>query len=144
MKAVFILLAVGFTALLFAGAAHSDPRMEINDNFFHMILDADNTDNEIFVGDGGAQIAADGNGGANGYAKRVEIMTADGFELLLGNHPNGLVITSDDSATQCTMVESNGTAYASDDWRSEIRVRRVGSRAYIVHYFLSCRDGVEQ
>lgn len=143
MKRVLGILVAACILLSF-GMANADPRMEINDNFAHMILDPNNTDDEIFVGGAAPQIWTDGAGQANGVYEGAKLMSKEAVEALLQDHPGGAAYTSDDSAAQCTMVESNGTAYASDDWISIVKVRQPYRALNMVYYKLICRDGAQQ
>jgi hypothetical protein len=48
-KLVGMLMFLIFIHLCIVIPVSADPRMEINDNFCHFILDPTNTDNEVFV-----------------------------------------------------------------------------------------------
>lgn len=137
-------IIIGLMMVLTAGIASADPRMEINDNFCHMILDATNTDNEIFVAGCNAQIVADGNGGATGYVMITRWMPREEAQAMLGEDDQQLSFTSDGSDAPCRMVESNGTTYESNDWESRIIFKRPWKEINKVVYYLYCRDGVAQ
>ena len=140
MKGIIIFLILTFAASL----AYADPRMETRDNFCHMILDPDNTDNEVFVAGCNSQIVADGNGNATGYLKLTRWMPKEEAQAILGDNERRLSFTSGESGTACAMVDSNGTQYNSNDWESKIIVRRPWRRINKVVYKLYCRNGAEQ
>ena len=77
---------------------------------------------------------------ASGFAKRSKQMPPEAAPLAPGTT---LTLTSDDSTTPCTMVESNGTAYKSHNWTSTIKVGAVKKRSGLVTvtYELFCQDG---
>lgn len=148
MKQLFTILLTIILFTFLASPALADPRMEILDDFCHYILDPDNTDNEIFLGGCGARIRTV-NGKAQGYGLvEAEMANAEISTLKLKN----LYLTSDDSDTPCTMVDSNSTEYQSDDWSSRISVKKTYYRDYNrrlksklnVRYELICKDGDEQ
>jgi hypothetical protein len=139
----------------------ADPRMEINDNFCHFILDPLNTDNEVFESGCNATIVTltgnmtrmvvgeqESNGNpraqcseyvASGYGTVTKQVPVSAVALPIGTV---LKFSSDDSDTPCTMVESNGRQYISYNWESKIRVvqgNAIGMMKII--YQLTCKDG---
>jgi hypothetical protein len=153
--------------LLMAGTASADPRMEIRDNFCHCILDPIDTDNEVFIAEcqpvitvekvvedpaitqeeGGEKVTdinvvtCDGYV-AKGYAKVTRKMREDAAPLAAGEK---MILTSDDSETPCVMVESNGRAYKSHDWKSSIKVGEASQWGVVkVVYEVTCYGGVTQ
>jgi hypothetical protein len=133
MKKLFFVLLLISACLFIASYASADPRMETNKNFCHFILDPDNTDKEVFAAGCNStitvteKIAAAGASGptcetnyiATGYAHRTETVPVAAAPIPPGTT---LVLTSNDSDTPCTMVESNGRAYQSHNWQSTIKV----------------------
>ena len=116
------------------GIVYADPRMETNDDFCHFIFDADNGDNETFVAGCGSQIMVK-DGVAYGYARVSQL-----FGKFKPFHPKkNIYITSDQSNQVCTMVESNGTVYESNEWKTMTRIR--GRK--VVHEII-CRNGQQQ
>jgi hypothetical protein len=76
---------------------------------------------------------------ATGYARRTKQVPPKAAPLSPGTR---LVLTSDDSDTPCTMVESNNRAYRSDKWVSKISVgKRRKNGMVTVSYELFCTDG---
>ena len=156
MKKICIFLLILVTAhLLFAFSAFADPRMETNKNFCHFILNADNTDNEVFSAGCNSTItvvekvaAAEVNTQTNCTEQNY---VASGYAVVTREMPlaaapltpnNTLRFTSDDSAVPCTMVESNGRAYKSNKWRSAIKVSRPNRNNIVtVSYEIFCQDG---
>ena len=136
MKSIFVFLIL-VTAAGFA-YADSGPEIDISDNYCHFVKSADNGNNEIFAAGCDGKIAADGQGNANGYAQIVERVTKEAANALLGDQVN-IEITSEESADTCEMIESNGTRYNSENWKSTIKYR--GGR---IIYTLICLDGVQQ
>jgi len=155
MKRICIVLFILVTAnLLFAFSAFADPRMETNRNFCHFILNADNTDNEVFLSGCNSVITVvekvaaaantqlhctEQNYVASGYAMVTKEMPLTAAPLAPGTT---LRFTSDDSTVPCTMVESNGREYKSNKWRSTIKVGRPNRNSIVtVNYELFCQDG---
>jgi hypothetical protein len=155
MKRICIVLFILVTAhLLFAFTAFADPRMETNDNFCHFILNANNTDNEVFLAGCDSVITVvekvaaaanmqihctEQNYVASGYAMATKEMPLAAAPLAPSTT---LKFTSDDSAVPCTMVESNGRAYKSNKWRSAIKVGKPNKNNIVtVHYEVFCQDG---
>ena len=158
MKKIFtVLFMVMFVYLCVAFPVSADPRMETNKNFCHFILDPANTDNEVFFAGCNSIITTlekietvgivepkpnvpECNYIASGFAKRSKQMPPEAAPLAPGTT---LTLTSDDSTTPCTMVESNGTAYKSHNWTSTIKVGAVKKRSGLVTvtYELFCQDG---
>jgi hypothetical protein len=155
MKKIFVLsLLVVPMCLLSAMNVSADPRMETNKNFCHFILDATNTDNEVFMAGCDSVITVDEkvaevgniqmssnilcNYVASGYGKVEKVIPLAIAPLPPGNT---LVFTSDMSETPCTMVESNGRAYKSYNWKSTIKVQRKNTNYVTVQYELTCQDG---
>lgn len=147
MKKLLAVLAV--TVPFYAVA---DPRMEINDNFCHFVHNNVDADDETFAAGCNATISVQ-QGSANGYGKVVRLVP---LGYLNFDTP---VIESDATAPQytCTMVESNGIAYTSNEWESTIKTRpsyrwqfdinRNKERiinGYHVTYELICKNGVAQ
>lgn len=142
MKKLFVLsLLMVSMCLLIATGLSADPRMETNNNFCHFILDIDNTDNEIFMAGCNSVITVvekvvETNSTkmssvgctpyiANGYAKVEKVIPQALAPLPPGEE---LVLTSEMSETPCTMVESNGRAYSSKNWKSTIRVQKINNQ----------------
>ncbi len=168
MKRIFACLLFVFSLyLLVALPAYADPRMETNDNFCHFILEATNTDHEVFLAGcnptitvavvtataSSPQVQCDENRVASGYATATKVMTEASAPLPAGGT---LTLTSKDSDTPCTMVESNGREYTSNSWQSVITVSKIAAIAaskrtqvaqvaapsmVTVQYELSCTDG---
>ena len=153
------IILLGFLVVYFCGALHAyaDPRMETNKNFCHFILDPANTDNEIFFAGcnsiittvekveitGNTEIRTaecEDNYIASGYAKRSKQIPSEVAPLVPGTT---LLLTSDDSDTTCTMVESNGRAYKSHNWTSRITVgtEKKKNGLVTVQYEIFCQDG---
>ena len=139
MKSIVVLIIL----VTFVGFAYADPRMETTDNFCHMILDPQNTDNEIFVSGCDSQIVTD-NGVATGYFRTIRWMPREEAKALFGDRQRRLSFTSDESNTNCAMVDSNGTEYASGDWDSQIILRMPWRRMNKVVYKLYCRNGQQE
>lgn len=136
MKKLMYFIVVMF--VLGISTVSADPRMEINDNFAHMILDPVNTDDEIFISGADSFIRADGAGNADGFFKKQMRLDRNKILRLFGEE-KVIRFTDEDSATPCTMVESNGTEYESNNWISIIRIKHKW-----VDYELNCYDGVQQ
>jgi hypothetical protein len=135
MKTIIILAIVLFAAITWA-----DPRIEINDNFCHFILNPNNTDREIFVGGCDGRIFTNGNGVARGFIKIVQLLATQEANVMLGAE-NEYIFTNDDSDTPCTLVDSNGTEYVSDNWKSVIVYNPKTERLV---YKLICRQAQQQ
>lgn len=155
MKKLFaMLMFLSFFHLCIIFPAFGDPRMEINNNFCHFILDPTETDNEIFVANCRAEIttivplsvAKEGmvaceNYMASGYGQVVKMIPKEAISLKPGET---LRFTNEDSNAPCTMVESNGRAYTSRNWESVIKVENGKPKGFVkVTYRLFCRDGVQ-
>jgi plastocyanin len=153
MRKLFgILLVLVFVHLFVIFPVSADPRMEINDNFCHFILDPCETDNEIFIANCRAEIttivpppaAKEGqvmceNYIASGYGQVVKMLPAEAIKVKPGET---LRFTNQDSETPCTMVESNGRAYTSYNWESTVKVENGKPKGFVkVTYRLLCRDG---
>lgn len=150
---IYFLLLIAVTLLL-AVPAFADPRMETNKNFCHFILNADNTDNEVFLAGCDSLITVvektvatqtmsvkceTDNHVANGYASVTKEIPAAAVPAPPGS---SLTFTSDGSVTPCTMVESNGRAYTSNKWSSTIKVNRVKRNGLVtVQYEIFCQEG---
>jgi hypothetical protein len=150
---VYFLLLIAVNLLL-AAAVSADPRMETNNNFCHFILNAENTDNEVFlagcdsvitviekvVTTAGMSVKCEpDNHVASGYASVTKELPAAAVPAPPGST---LTFTSDGSTTACTMVESNGRAYTSNKWTSTIKVNRVKRNGFAtVQYEIFCQDG---
>ena len=157
-KLVAVLCLMVCVSISFAFHAYADPRMETNKNFCHFILDAANTDNEVFFAGCDSVITTvekiettgnpatktteceENNYIASGYGKRSKQMPPEAAPLPVGTI---LTFTSDNSNTPCTMVESNGRAYKSYNWTSTITVGEVKRKSglVLVTYELFCQDG---
>lgn len=154
MKQFFslVLIFVGLN-LCVVRIASADPRMEINNDFCHFILDSVNTDNEVFVADCGAMITTtekidptetvqtaceENNKIAGGYAVLKKVMQQSASPVAPGTT---VFFSSDTSATPCTMVESNGTVYTSMKWQSLIKAGNVRNGMVTVQYELFCQEG---
>ena len=137
--------------LVFASAVSADPRMETNNNFCHFILDPVNTDNEIFVAGCDSEITTIEAVPSASLQIKCENAVASGFGEVIKVVPQSAIsippgrsvrFTSTDSATPCTMVESNGRAYTSYNWKSLISVESANRKGFVrVHYMLTCQDG---
>jgi hypothetical protein len=154
MSKIFKLFLLCILAqLLFVFPASADPRMETNKNFCHFILDADDTDNESFVAGCDSIITTvektdtsivetkgeECNYVAHGYAKVTMILPQ---EVVTVPPQTTLTFTSEDTKTKCTMVESNGRAYKSENWVSKVKVKRERKNGKVqVIYELLCQDG---
>lgn len=142
--------------LLAVATASADPRMETNNDFCHFILDPNNTDNEVFVADCGSVITTiekivssgtahiqceENNRIASGYATVTRVVQQVASPISPGTT---VTFTSGDSATPCTMVESNGRAYTSNKWRSTIKAGTASKKGLVtVQYELFCQDGAQ-
>lgn len=129
---------------------YADPRMETNDNFCHFVHNNVDDDDETFAAGCDSVISVE-QGSANGHGRVVKQLPV-GF--LNFDVP---VSESNLTAPQytCTMVESNGTAYASNEWVSTITAtpkydyrHRKSSRkwhrevvGYTVVYEVTCKNG---
>jgi len=135
-KAFFTVLILAIAA----GFAYADPgpEIDISDNYCHFVKSADNGNNEVFAAGCDGKIAADGRGGASGYARIVEWVARAEAKTILGDQTS-ILITSEESNDVCEMIESNGRQYNSENWRSRISYRR----GRIV-YELICLDGVQK
>jgi len=156
MKKLSVLLLLICVHIFFAVAASADPRMETNDNFCHFILNAGNTDNEVFlagcdsvitvvekVAEAGGVTAKceESNYMASGYAAATRVVPQAAAPIPPGTT---LRFTSSDTDTPCTMVESNGRQYRSHKWQSVIKVDRAYSRNPVrVTYEIFCQEGVQ-
>lgn len=142
--------------IFFAAPAHADPRMETNKNFCHFILNAGDTDNEVFLAGCASLISVvekgpvtgtatveceEGKYMANGYASVTRTMLLAAAPIPAGTT---LKFTSNDTDTPCTMVESNGRQYRSYKWHSVIKVDRGLTRNLVkVTYEIFCQEGVQ-
>jgi hypothetical protein len=150
---LLLLIAVHLPAVPTASA---DPRMETNKDFCHFILNPDNTDNEVFVADCGSVITTiekivssgtahiqceENNRVASGYATVIRVVQQAASPISPGTT---VTFTSGDSATPCTMVESNGRAYTSTKWQSTIKAGTASKKGLvIVQYELFCQEGAQ-
>lgn len=153
-KMIILMLLVVSVHLCLSAPASADPRMETNKNFCHFILNPDNTDNEVFVAGCDSVITVveknvdtatvqvkceESNYVASGYGAVTKEMPPAAVPVPPGST---LTFTSDDSATPCTMVESNGRAYKSNKWWSTIKANRVKRNGLVtVQYEVFCQDG---
>ncbi len=142
MKRLLIIFFIAVAPILIANNAIADPRMETNDNFCHFILDADNTDNEVFQAGCDSSIAVED-----------EVATGQAYIKFRIDHraspiPVGteLVLTNEDSNSPCNMVDSNNTQYASNRWESRIKVgKHVKHNGLVfITYRLVCYEGQQQ
>lgn len=156
-KRTVLLPLVILVHLLAVAAASADPRMETNKDFCHFILDPNNTDNEVFVADCGSVITTiekivntetlrikceENNRIASGYASVTRVVQQAASPISPGTT---VVLTSGDSATPCTMVESNGRAYTSSNWRSVIKAGTASRKGLVtIQYELFCQEGVQE
>lgn len=142
--------------LVFALPVSADPRMETNNHFCHFILNAGNTDNEVFLAgcDSVITVVEKEAAGTPKDAVNCSTRVATGFGSATRTLPiqasplppgTSKVFTSANSETPCTMVESNGRAYTSHNWKSIIKVDATGpNKAWVqVHYQVFCKEGVE-
>jgi hypothetical protein len=131
--------------------ASADPRMEINDDFCHFILDPLDTDNEVFVADCGCKITVAENlaGSGNQIIECGEYM-ASGYAKVKMRMPEAAApppvsFTYADTGTPSNMVDSNGIQYESYNWKSTIQVRPLNRDGYVrVIYTLDCRSNRER
>ena len=154
-KQLGILILLLFVHLCVVFPVFADPRMEINDNFCHFILDPANTDNEIFIANCRAEITtivpppaskenqvSCENYITSGYGQVAKMIPQEAISLKPGET---LRFTNENSEAPCTMVESNGRAYTSNKWESIIKVENGKPKGFVkVTYRLFCRDGVQQ
>jgi hypothetical protein len=156
-KIIFLLLLLVAMQLMLIAIASADPRMETNDNFCHFILDPNNTDNEVFMADCGAMITTvektvtttmikstceTSNRIASGYATVTNVVPQAASPVLPGTT---VLFTNADSATPCTMVESNGRAYTSTKWQSSIKAGPVNRRGLVtLQYEVFCQEGAQR
>jgi hypothetical protein len=162
---VFAVLFV-LVVFLMARTASADPRMEIKDNFCHCILEADDTDNEVFIADCAPVITVEKDPETLSLTAEEDINT----EKIVETEPKceGYVATgyfkvarkiresaapippgesrvfngNDYPGTDCVMVESNGDEYRSNDWKSVLRVKQPNEWGVVkVIYELTCYDG---
>ena len=156
MKIVSVLLLLIFVHIIFAATASADPRMETNDNFCHFILNAENTDNEVFLAGCDSLITVvEKVAGAEGVTAKCEESNymASGYATVTKTVPQAAApippgttrkFTSTDTDTPCTMVESNGRQYRSQKWQSTIRVSAaVRKNPVAVYYEIICQEGVQ-
>ena len=155
MKKVIVIVLLLVTVHLFVTAtASADPRMETNKNFCHFILDPNNTDNEVFVAGCDSVITVvEKTAAASTVQARCEEeqnYIAKGYAIVIKEIPQTvapvspgtiLTFTSDDSATPCTMVESNGRAYKSNKWQSTVKVLEKRNGLLKVRFELVCQEG---
>ena len=154
MKKIYIILFfLIFVQLCVVFPVSADPRMEINKNFCHFILDPTNTDNEVFVANCRAeittniplaakegQVACEGYV-ASGYGQVTRTIPQEAIPLKPGET---LRFTNENSNVPCTMVESNGRAYTSNNWESVIKVEKGKPKGFVkVTYSLFCREGYQ-
>jgi hypothetical protein len=156
MKKLSVFLLLISIHIVFAATAFADPRMETNDNFCHFILNAQNTDNEVFLAGcasvitvvekvaGAGEITVkceESNFMANGYATVTKTVPQAAAPIPPGTTRK---FTSTDTDTPCTMVESNGRQYRSKKWQSSIKVDRAYGRNPVkVYYEIFCQEGVQ-
>lgn len=135
----------------------ADPRMEINDNFCHAILDTDDTDNEVFVSECSPSLVVNTIEAADLMVEKDTHMDttctykkATGFASVIKIMPEAtaplpatteLIYTSGETTSKCTMVDSNGTKYKSVDWISRIKVSEQKEGYVRVIYEVTCFDG---
>ena len=156
MKKLFVFLLLISVHIVFAMTASADPRMETNDNFCHFILNADNTDNEVFfAGCDSVITVVEKVAGAEGVTAKCEESNymASGYAAVTKTVPQAAApippgttrkFTSTDTDTPCTMVESNGRQYRSQKWQSIIKVDRAYARNPVkVTYEIFCQEGVQ-
>jgi hypothetical protein len=156
MKRVSVLLLFISVHIIFAVTASADPRMETNDNFCHFILNAENTDNEVFLAGCDSVITVvEKVAGAEGVTAKCEENNymASGYAAVTKTVPQAAApippgttrkFTSTDTDTPCTMVESNGRQYRSQKWQSTIRVSAaVRKNPVVVYYEIICQEGVQ-
>ena len=130
--------------------------METNKNFCHFILNAGDTDNEVFLAGcnsvitvvekvaaaGSATVQCEENNYmANGYGTATKIVPQAAAPIPPGTT---LKFTNTDTDTPCTMVESNGRQYRSTKWQSITRVSQaVRKNPVTVYYEIICQEGVQ-
>jgi hypothetical protein len=114
--------------------------MESVGNFGHFIADPDNQDIEMFVSDAQPIIYVDVDGAAAGHIKVAQDFPCDASPI---GADSAIAYTQADGGA-CTMVETNGTVYVSNNWTSVIRTGE-NVEGNCQHKFeLSCIDGIEQ
>ncbi len=141
------------TGLLVALGANADPRLEVKGNFCHVLHDNVNSHNETFVADCAAFIAAEEEGKvANGYSrvvKRYVPVDVLNYVDVVGPEPITIEVCEREDqcalpfpSQHCTMVDSNNTKYASDDWSTKIVVIPTDDLAFAtLIYEIKCLDG---
>ncbi len=141
ITALSFMFLIGTTSIPLA-----DYRMENNQDtkFTHFVFDDNDTDNEYFSPTEPGITVIDGV--ASGYAHevirgaaKIKALIPEGGQIM-GGGKRGFIFTSEDSDNTCTMVETNGTAYVSNDWESEIIVHNKNKATLT----LTCRNGVEE
>lgn len=131
--------------------AFADARIEVTDNFCHAPYDAANADNENYLPGCDGVLYVHANGGrSHGQARVHRESISYGFlPIAYEDMPDSGVfnfrLDGDESATPCTMVDSNGTNYVTNNWSVRINVTRMPSiwRAS-VDYIIECWGGVAQ
>jgi hypothetical protein len=152
-KAAVILQSIVLVILFIPFSALADPRMETNNNFCHYILETENTDHEVFLAGCNAiitvaekpAVSASAAGGvactnltASGYGTATVTVPAAASPVTPGTT---LVFTNADTATPCTMVESNGREYRSTKWVSRVRADRNRAGFVKIVYEVFCEGG---
>lgn len=142
---LFVLLA------LIPFALSADARIETADNFCHVPYDVNNADNENYLSDCGSVLHVFANGArAHGQARATRenvtySLTPFDEEDLPSYGTASFTLNGDELATPCTMVDSNGTNYVTNNWSIRIGVTRTAtiSRADVL-YIVECWGGVAQ
>lgn len=130
-----------FLLFAFVPMSYADPRIEVNqDNTFaHFILDADDTDNEVFMGSLDVVGITVVNNKANGFARFFSFDKDVGRTLVPGSeNQRKYSFTYEDTGVPCTIVDSNGTEYRSTDYISVVYVKK----SY-TNMKLKCFNGVQ-
>lgn len=145
-------------ALISTGAI-ANQEFNTNNNFCHFILGID--DNGLSVKDG-ATVDGDNEVFVGNCINSITTIAnvADGATRVVVKYPSGdampmtesINLTGAETGTPCNMTDSNGVAYATDDWESYYKVRgakvnngkaTAGKNAQI-EYRLYCHDAAEQ
>lgn len=155
-KMAWVLLLSALFSLLvaFSLPASADPRIEVNANntFCHILNgNVNDTDDETFDGGCNPWVSATG-GVATGYGKSEQsyipastvphVFQYGVRERYKGNRYRWRVtLTEEDfEAQDCTIVDSNNTQYASDDWKTTIMWHENGHLTQYIY----CVNGQQQ
>lgn len=132
-------------------ALFADARIETADDFCHAPYDGANADNENYLANcGGVLYVHAGGTRAHGQSKVAKDSVSYGllpvsYEEMPDSGIFNFRLDGDELLTPCTMVDSNGTNYVTDNWAVRINVTRSTNiwRAGVV-YIVECWGGVAQ